>query len=191
VAKVGYEYDGKTYDGKFNHFTQNAARCFFCHEVTRERHAFLPRLKDSCKDCHGETVGDDIETIRLNRPVDYDNDGDNTEKLVDEIGALSNAVYAAIQSYAHNVVGTDIVYDGVAYPYFFIDTNGNGDVDPGENVFANRFTAWDASLMKAAHNFQHSLKEPGSWAHNTDYIAQLLIDSIEDLMGNPMGFNRP
>jgi hypothetical protein len=152
---------------------------------------FRPRLRDFCKDCHDETVGYDLHTIRLNRPIDYDDDGDNTESLADEIETLSTALYNAIQFYAHDVVGTDIVYDGEAYPYFFIDTDGDGEVDPGENIFPNQYNAWDAALLKASHNFQHSQKEPGTWAHNTDYIAQLLIDSIEDLTGSTMGFNRP
>jgi hypothetical protein len=45
--------------------------------------------------------------------------------------------------------------------------------------------------MKAAHNFQIWVKEPGAWAHNTNYIAQLLIDSIEDLGGDVSSFKRP
>ena len=88
-------------------------------------------------------------------------------------------------------MGTPIVYDSRSYPYFFIDTNGDTITDPGEVNYGNRYTAWDASMMKASHNFQHSLKEPGAWAHNTDYIMQLLIGSIDDLGGTTSGFNRP
>ncbi len=190
-AVVGYQYDGKTYAGKFDHYTPTASRCFYCHEVTADKHSFVPQLKISCTGCHSETSGGDIETIRLDRPVDYDGDSNNTEKLKDEISALSAALYAQIQTHAASVIATPIVYDPDAYPYFFIDTNGDGITDPGEVSYGNRYNAWDAALMKAAHNFQHSLKEPGAWAHNTDYIAQLLIDSIEDLGGNVSGFNRP
>ena len=56
---------------------------------------------------------------------------------------------------------------------------------------ANRFTAWTPALMKAAHNFQISLKEPGAWAHNFDYMAQLLYDSAVDLSGAGQGMRRP
>jgi hypothetical protein len=45
--------------------------------------------------------------------------------------------------------------------------------------------------MKATHNFQISQKEPGAWAHNFDYMAQLLIDSIDDLGGDVSGYVRP
>ena len=190
-ARVGYEYPSKIYNSKFNHFSPAAARCFYCHEVTADKHTFVPQLTATCTGCHTETVGTDVETIRLNRVIDYDGDGNNTERLVDEMSALRAALYAELQTYAATVVGIPIIYDTSTYPYFFIDTNGNGLVDPGEASFGNRYTAWDASMMKAAHNFQHSLKETGAWAHNTSYIAQLLIDSIENLGGNVSGFNRP
>ena len=45
--------------------------------------------------------------------------------------------------------------------------------------------------MKAARNYQISKKEPGAWAHNFDYVVQLLIDSIEDLGGDVSGYVRP
>jgi hypothetical protein len=45
--------------------------------------------------------------------------------------------------------------------------------------------------VKAAHNFQLSVKEPGAWAHNFDYAAQLLIDSIENLGGDVSPYVRP
>jgi len=35
----------------------------------------------------------------------------------------------------------------------------------------------------AAFNYHFYIKEPGNWAHNTDYMAQILIDSIDDLGG--------
>ena len=38
--------------------------------------------------------------------------------------------------------------------------------------------------MKAAYNYQLSRKEPGAWAHNFDYVAQLLFDSVADLGGS-------
>ena len=45
--------------------------------------------------------------------------------------------------------------------------------------------------MKAAHNYQLSHKDPGSWAHNFDYVGQLLYDSVEDLGGLVTSLRRP
>ena len=187
-AAVGYEYDGKTYQGKFNHYSPDSAKCSYCHEVTGERHKFAAQLTADCTGCHSVA---NLEDIRLNRATDYDGDGNNTEQLRDELTTLSAALYTELQTYATNVVGLGIVYDSGTYPYFFIDSNGDGVADPGEINYGNKYTAWDASMMKAAHNYQQSLKEHGAWAHNINYIAQLLIDSIEDLGGDTSGFNRP
>ena len=45
--------------------------------------------------------------------------------------------------------------------------------------------------MKAAHNYQLWHVDPGAWAHNFDYVAQLLYDSTEALGGAVMGMVRP
>ena len=189
AAAVGYEYDGKTYAGKFEHYAGSSAQCGECHEATAESHSFHVTFPASCQGCHGEADGD-VHKIRKNRPTDYDGDGDADETLGDEILALEEALYAAIQDYAADA-GNPIIYSAGAYPYFFKDTNGNGEVDDGEANYGNKYGAWDPAMMKGAHNFQYAHKEHGAWAHNTDYIAQLLIDSIEDLGGDISGLNRP
>jgi hypothetical protein len=45
--------------------------------------------------------------------------------------------------------------------------------------------------MKASFNYQLSRKEPGAWAHNFDYMVQLLYDGIADLGGNTTTLTRP
>ena len=45
--------------------------------------------------------------------------------------------------------------------------------------------------MKAAYNYQLARKEPGAWAHNFDYVAQLLYDSVADLGGSVTDLSRP
>jgi hypothetical protein len=45
--------------------------------------------------------------------------------------------------------------------------------------------------MKAAFNYYLAHSEPGAWAHNFEYIVQLLIDSISDLGGDTSSYNRP
>jgi hypothetical protein len=45
--------------------------------------------------------------------------------------------------------------------------------------------------MKAAFNYQLSRKDPGAWAHNFDYVAQLLYDGIADLGASVTNLTRP
>jgi hypothetical protein len=47
------------------------------------------------------------------------------------------------------------------------------------------------TLAKAAYNYQFYAKEPGAWAHNFDYMAELLIDSIQALGGSVASLTRP
>ena len=45
-------------------------------------------------------------------------------------------------------------------------------------------STWTPRLLKAAYNYQVSLKDPGAFAHGNKYIVQLLFDSIADLGGD-------
>ena len=77
--------------------------------------------------------------------------------------------------------GKPIVYDAEAYPYFFVDTNGNGTADKDEAKFPNRYKNWTPRLMKAAYNYQFVTKDPAAFAHNPIYAIQLLHNSLADL----------
>ncbi len=59
------------------------------------------------------------------------------------------------------VAESPIAYDGSSYPYFFVDTNGNGIVDTDEAQVPNAFKSWTPRLVKATYNYQFSLKDPG------------------------------
>lgn len=176
VAKAGYEYEGKSYDAKFAHVV-GVDTCTSCHDP----HSLKIEL-DTCNLCHEEVAAnDDIKDIRLfGSTSDYDGDGDINEGIYYEIEGLREILYAAIMDYA-SAAGTPIVYDSHAYPYFFIDTNGNGQVDEGEASYGNKYNAFTPRLLKATYNYQTSLKDPGAFAHGGKYIIQLLYDSIEDL----------
>ena len=188
-AGSGFEYEGKEYAGAFGHFSAEAARCEYCHAPTIDDHSFLPKLSGTCTGCHAEAT-DGIESIRKARGTDYDGDGDTDENLVDELEALAEKLYEAMQESAADA-GNPIIYAASSYPYFFADTNGNGEVDEGEAVYANSYKSWTPALLKASFNFQFAHKEPAAWAHNTNYMAQLLYDSIEDLGGDVDELNRP
>jgi uncharacterized protein YjdB len=176
-AQVGYEYEDKTYATKWTHTGQDESTdCFYCHKANGEEHSF----EVSCVGCHGTVTPENAGAIRhSNLSGDYNGNGNNTEPLATEVSVLSDALLAAIQNYALNTLGAAILYDANAYPYFL-----KGDASGG---YAN----WDAKLMKAAHNLHISHKEPGAWAHNTRYMIQLLIDSIEDMGGDIGDYTRP
>lgn len=174
----GFQYEGMEYSGQNPH-TRRLATCVDCHDV----HALTLQV-DRCIDCHEEyEEGDDVaHSIRLDDdydPVDYDGDGDVEEPVYDEIHSYQEALYAAIQDYAANTVGTPIVYDAHAYPYWFDDA--------GE-----RYGTWTPRLVRTTFNYTWSKKDPGMFAHNPDYILQLLYDSLMDIGGEEAvaGFNR-
>jgi hypothetical protein len=105
-----------------------------------------------------------------------------TESLESEIQGLEQALYAQIQAYGASI-GKPIAYSSDSYPYWFKDLNANGVVDTNEATSANGYK-FDAKSLKAAYNFQMSHKEPHGYIHNALYIAQLLVDSIENVNGS-------
>ena len=46
-------------------------------------------------------------------------------------------------------------------------------------------------LLRGAYNYQWASKDPGSFAHNGQYIIQTLYDSIEDMGGDVSAMTRP
>jgi hypothetical protein len=133
---------------------------------------------------------EDLLAIRSSE-TDFDGDGDVEEGIAGEIDTLRETLYAAVQAYAEETVGTPIVYDSHAYPYFFIDTNGNGEPDPDEANYGNQYNTWTPRLLKAAYNYQYAAKDPGAYAHNAPYIIQVLYDSLADIGGDTAGMTRP
>jgi hypothetical protein len=184
-AQGAYQYDGKDYVGRFEH-VPNFGTCTDCHSAHE-----LEVEAAACSACHaGVESAEDLESIRID-PTDWDGDGDTDEGIAGEIESMREALYAAIQDYAANVIGTAIVYDSHAYPYFFIDTNGDGESSPDEANYGNRYATWTPRLLRAAYNYQYATKDPGGFAHNGKYILQTLYDALEDVGGDTSGITRP
>ncbi|MEE8389187.1 MAG: cytochrome c3 family protein [Anaerolineae bacterium] len=162
------QFEGKEYAGRNAHIP-GYDNCIACHG----EHGLTLRVSE-CATCHGT---EDVRTIRMSS-VDYDGDGDASEGLAEEVATMADALYAAIQAYATDVVGTGIVYDSHAYPYFFDEA--------GE-----RYGTWTPRLAQAAFNYQYYLKDPGTFAHNGKYIMQILYDTLEDLGADVSGMTRP
>jgi hypothetical protein len=160
--------------------------CTQCHDA----HSGRIDVVNTCSDCHtGVATIADIRDLRW-----FDGDFDGTGNL--SIGTyyaiknLQEMLYDAIQAHARDVVGTPIgYYDG--HPYFFIDGDGDGEISSDEAVRPNAYNQFTPRLLRAAYNYQYAKKDTGSYAHNGQYIIQLLHDSLEDLGVDVSGMDRP
>jgi hypothetical protein len=180
-AQGAYEYEGQTYNGRLVHVPP-ASTCVDCHNV----HALEVNV-ELCTGCHTNVQSEeDLASIRMTQG-DFDGDGDETEGIAGEIATMEEALYAGIQAYAADTAGAAVVYDPLAYPYFFTDANANGAVDEGEEGYAT----WTPRLLRAAYNYQWAQKDPGDFAHNPMYILEVLYDSIQDIGGDATGMTRP
>jgi hypothetical protein len=168
-ANGGYEYAGETYSGRFAH-VESFSTCTQCHDA----HA-LQVDEEACSACHSGI--ESVRDIRID-DTDFDGDGDTTEGIAGEADTMREVLYAAIQEYAAETVGTPIVYNPARHPYWF--------TEDGE-----AYEAWTPRLLRAAYNYQYVTKDPGAFAHNGKYILQLLYDSIADIGGDTTGMTRP
>jgi hypothetical protein len=176
-VKGGYEYEGKAYDWKNDH-VEGFDTCIGCHNP----HTLEVKV-ENCTMCHTDVAAvEDLKNVREPSSImDYDGDGDVSEGMFYEIEGLQAMLMSAMQAYSKEVAGAMIAYSPAAYPYFFNDKNEDGTLGDDEAVMDNRYATWTPRLLKAAYNYQVSVKDPGAFAHGNKYIVQLLYDSIEDL----------
>lgn len=154
-AKVGYEYPGKTYVGRFTH-PLGLNTCTSCHEPhTGELQA------QKCATCH----------VSGGRP----------EARASSVAKSKADLYAGIQQYARTVGGMSIAFSPAAFPYWYADTNGNGKVDPEELKPSNGYKAYTPRLVQATYNYTFLLRDPGAGYHNGRYAQQLAYDTLESL----------
>jgi hypothetical protein len=182
-AQVAYEYDGQAYNGRNLH-DGKTNKCTDCHD----KHELNVKL-DTCTTCH-PGVKDPGEIRMASDKTDWNGNKDVKEPIEKEIATFQEKLYAAIQKYATDKSKTPIVYDGSTNPYFFVaGADGKATVDKtGAPV---RYNAFSPRLLKAAYNYQFSIKDPGAFAHNPKYTMQILYDSIKDLGGDVTGLTRP
>jgi hypothetical protein len=178
-AKGAYEFEGQTYTGMNTH---PIAMCTDCHDA----HMLAPEA-ETCEGCHG---GVEMEAIRGAETPDYDGDGDITEGVKGELDTMSEKLLAGLQAYtvANSLPG--LVYDPLAYPYFFEDADGDGVADAGDEGPVS-YSQWTPALLTSAYNYQYYQKDPGAFAHNSEYVAQILYDSLENVGGDTTGMTRP
>lgn len=173
-----YQYAGKTYTGKAGFFVNahgspHAGSCIGCHQPKASKHTFEADLLVYCASCHKPYAAG--EQYPGSPAADY-----SLAPLKANIATLAAEAYAALQAYqALNL--NPIIYDGAAYPYWYADTNGNGIREATETGAAK----FDAKGARAAFNYKWAVAEPGAYAHNYEYIAEILFDTIKDLGGTP------
>ena len=173
-AKVGYEYTGKSYAGRFAH-RPSVSTCTGCHEPHGGE-----LLVARCGACHeGVKTRADIASIRMSGG-DFDGNG-REDGIAHEISNLHRELYAAIQQYALAVGGAAVAFTPEAFPYWHLDTNGNGRIDPEELRPNNPYRAYTPRLLQAIYNYTFVLRDPGAAYHNGHYSLQLLYDSLESL----------
>jgi len=191
-AQGAYQNPNNSYNGFTSH-PDEMNGCTDCHSA----HALTVQV-DECAECH-ENVStmEDVENIRGSATeegsgpeVDFDGDGDAEEGMYGEVMTMKDALYAAMLDYSAAVAGTGIVYESHSYPYFFTDTNGDGVANEDEAVRANAYSTWTPNLLQAAYNYQYVSKDPGAFAHNGEYVLQVLFDSL-DAIGDTTGMTRP
>jgi len=163
-VQMGYQYEGKTYDAKLQH-VEGFNTCVGCHDS----HSLEVKV-ETCTECHVDVATvEDLKNIREpSSAEDYDGDGDKTEGVAFEIAGLQETLLTSMQAYAVEVAGAEIKYDGATYPYFM-------------GADGKNYPNWTPRLLKAAYNYQVSIKDPGAFAHGGKYIIELLVDSIEDI----------
>lgn len=173
-VEVGYQYPDRTYVDRYEH-VPDMQRCVECHNPHSQ--TVDP---DKCSPCHVTVVDrGDLSGIRIDE-TDYDGDGTVEEEgLGGEIETMQERLYAAMQTYASQEL-TPLVYADRS-PYFFIDSDGDGEADEDEIDDRNAYRTWTPRLLRAAYNYHFSQQDPGNYAHNARYVIQLLYDSLADL----------
>lgn len=186
LTKIGYEYTFKTYAGRLTHV--GGVQCTSCHDAAATNHTFLIAdvWAQRCETCHADASrADEVRLIHL---ADYDGDGNVTESLGAELDGMAARLMVAMRGATAN----GLCYEPLTYPYFFKDTDTNGTCSVSEAVAANAFAPFTPALLQASHNYQLSRKDPGAFAHNFEYVGQLLFDSVENITGaTPTNLVRP
>lgn len=170
TGSLGYQYPGKSYEPRFLH-ARPVSTCVSCHEPHN-----LTVAEETCLTCH--QTGDS-EAIRISRQS-YDGSGNLQQGIHEDIVANRQRLFALMVDYSRDVAGTQLLYDGGRFPYFFADLNADGVADQVDGAPV-AYAGWTPRLLKAAYNWKFVGADGGIHVHNPHYALQLLYDSAEDL----------
>jgi len=187
---AGRTLEGRSYAGPLTH--PGGSDCRTCHapdaDATGPDSPDWRPMAATCEPCHaGQTTTLGIRGA--SRP-DHDGDGDTTEPLSDELDDMLADLMASIRA-ASMATGTSICFHPRRYPHWMNDSDGDGVCGPEEAHASNAYEIWTEPLLHASYNYQTVTNDRGAWAHNFDYAAQLIIDSMELLGDDVSGYARP
>ncbi|MCF6178785.1 MAG: hypothetical protein L3J63_05275 [Geopsychrobacter sp.] len=167
-ANSGFEHDtiGLTAAGTGTH-----GPCAACHmhdaaDGSGANHRFTPFTLDA----NGDPIDDTPATIC----TVCHNGTEEPAWTPTLFAAQADGFASAITALTDKLALSSIYYNSAAYPYFY-NTNVTGD-----QTFGNAYTTWaDEQTLGAAFNLNLMNREPGAFAHNSDYARRLLFDSID------------
>ncbi len=173
LVKGGYEYDGESYDGKFQH-PAPFNTCVGCHD----QHA--PELNiEQCGTCHqGVKTVEDLARDPHERLADglqrqRRREGRDPGRVRGPAGEAADRDQGLRQGSRE---GRHRLRRG-HLPLLLRGRECQRQARQGEKSYST----WTPRLLKAAYNYQVAGKDPGAFAHNAKYIIQLMHDSINDL----------
>ena len=215
VGGVGYQYGANSYAGVKLHGAKKAD-CLGCHQPKTSRHTMNPpsnAAAGGCRGngCHADDLFDEYSNAARNLKTGPGYDSDvNTTTLDEELQTFSNKLAAAMNLYARTqgvYAGADAANPPTLGNICWENAPGtvghhssNGWYAAVGNVTgicagneANSWAGYDKKMVRAAYNMSMNVdgNVPAAWAHNFDYTAQLLFDSIVDLGGDTTGLTRP
>ncbi|BDG05239.1 cytochrome c3 family protein [Anaeromyxobacter oryzae] len=198
------------YTGRNEHGGLNS--CVSCHNPHTGELPKDSEILARCGGCHNdELTGLPVRTfaeLEESRQFGFegDIDGDGVPGSVKvEINGLRAKLLATITSYAKNVTGTQVCFDGENR--FYADDGANGGI-AGDGICATASCSlgdgyhdsatctaaggtwyagetnspnFTARLLRASYNFLIATNDEGAWAHNPRYAIEVMYDAIADL----------
>ena len=215
LLHMGAEYAGQAYTGLLQHPPGNA--CTLCHDPVATKHTFSvadinanTNNFQKCKNCHSAATAPREITLTSNG-IDYDGNG-LVQSFAVELDGVAARLVDAMRTFASTAGRTSPCYSSTISPFLFMDNTSHSAVcNATDAISTNAYTRysvtsgsvttqygwWDPRLAQAAYNYtlMKTGTDAGAYAHNFRYMAQLLNDGIDDLLGAgsaaAMGLTRP